>query len=89
MGGGRVSQSASKWDALQPMSSEHELQSIITEPYDRWNQLLCVLNRSLPPSLPALFRLFFLSFASEMSQINSEFIQYFTFQDFMNFPQLW
>lgn len=34
MGGGRESQSASKWDALQATSSEHELQSIKTEVYD-------------------------------------------------------
>lgn len=56
MGGGRARQSASKWDALQPMSSEHELQSIITEPYDRWYQLHCVLNGSLPAAHAALFR---------------------------------
>lgn len=56
MGGGRASQSASKWDALQPMSSEHELQSIITEPYGRWYQLLCVLNGSLLAVHPGLFR---------------------------------
>lgn len=56
MGGGRVSQSASKWDALQPMSSVHELQSIITESHDRWYQLLCVLNGSLPAAPAALFR---------------------------------
>lgn len=56
MGGGRASQSASKWDALQPVSSEHELQSIITEPYDRWYQLLCVLNGSLPAAHSAHFR---------------------------------
>lgn len=35
--GGWAGQSAPKWDALQAMSSEHELQSIKREPYDRWS----------------------------------------------------
>lgn len=56
IGGGRASQSASKWDALQPMCPEHELQSIITGLYDRWFQLLCVLNGSLLAAHSAHFR---------------------------------
>lgn len=46
MGGGRGSQSASKWDALQAMSSEPELQSITTELYDGWYGRSCALNGS-------------------------------------------
>lgn len=42
--GGRASQSASKRDALQPVSSEHK--SIIADVYDRWCKLVCVLNGS-------------------------------------------